>query len=406
MSDTFLTGMPDGMMNGVRSGLSARMQYNEGTYPYELFYAPKEILFPDELLDMQYVKLRFAMAQRNLTAIHANFVHKTTATIRYLLKHWDLFLSDMESGNVSAVFQLNEKWTAYVKEHLPPDPIRAGELKSLSGHDLAAGLIRKIWPEVKYMRLSSGMQFHPFAEQLDYYSGGIPVYPFLFASSEGMFCVAQGVGKMDSYIMIPDLCFFEFVPEMDEDAPALTLWELKKGERYELVITTVSGLYRYRMGDVVEVVDYMGTTPVISVNYRKSQTLNLAGENLNSVQFENAIDMLFGDQELLAEGNCVASNRKHSLPGYTIFIEGRLSLPENPGHVLDRALMMSCPGYKTARDSGLMHEPEVIRLMPGSFEEFENSFSVSEGRRSEQTKPLKILQTEDQLSFFERRGMR
>ncbi len=48
--------MPDGMMNGVRSGLSARMQYNDGTYSYELFYAPKEILFPGEFLDMHLAR--------------------------------------------------------------------------------------------------------------------------------------------------------------------------------------------------------------------------------------------------------------------------------------------------------------------------------------------------------------
>lgn len=73
MSDTFLTSMPDGMMNGVRSGLSARMQYNEGTYPYELFYAPKEILFPDELLDILFCSLH----RRECSAWHRELVRWT-----------------------------------------------------------------------------------------------------------------------------------------------------------------------------------------------------------------------------------------------------------------------------------------------------------------------------------------
>lgn len=401
MCDTFLTNMPDGAINGVRSGVSARMQYSDNTYPFELYYAPKEVLFPEELIDMQYVKFRFALAQKDITAIHANFVHKTVAALRYLTSHWELFLSDIESGNVDPSFGINEKWTAYVKEHLPPDPERAAQLRAFSGPDLASGLIKKIWPEVKYLRLSDGMQFHPFSKQLENYSGGIPLYPLVFAASEGVFCIAQGVGKKDSYIMLPDACFFEFIPEENENANALPLWELEKGKRYELVVTTVSGLYRYRMNDIIEVVGFLGTTPLISAIYRKGQNINLAGENMNAVQFENAIGMLFGDQELFTKGYCVAGNCKINPPCYCVFIEGELSFPEDAQKAMDDAFKQSCPDYKVARDNGRIGQAQVIRLMPGSFEEFECSFSSREGKRSEQTKPLKILQTKEQISFFE-----
>ncbi|WP_026527404.1 hypothetical protein [Butyrivibrio sp. VCD2006] len=43
---------------------------------------------------------------------------------------------------------------------------------------------------------------------------------------------------------------------------------------------------------------------------------------------------------------------------------------------------------------------EVIRLILGTFEKFEQTFSVRDGRRCEQTKPLKIIQEQAQISFL------
>lgn len=405
MNDSYLTFMPDGRRNGVRTAIASRMQYDEETYPYELFYAPKEVLFPDELTDIQYVKLRFALARRDITAIHAVFAHKAAGMLRYLVKNWDLILCDMEKGEVSPEFSLNEKWTAYLKEKLPPDPKRAAELRAFSGPDLSKGLIRKIWPKTKYMRFIDGLQFHPFREQMDDYSDGLPLHSFVYAASEGFFGVAQKVGRSDAYILIPDTAFYEFIPEGEEEGKPLLLHELEKGKLYEILITTVSGLYRYRLGDVLGVVDFQDKTPVISVNYRKSQTLNLAKENMNAIQFENAISMFFGERELGLGEYCVAGNLDKTPPCYRVFMESGQPLPENATQVMDHALKLSCPGYAKARETGEIGEAEVILLPAGTFEEYERSVITAGGKRSEQTKPLKILRTKEQIDFFEGKGI-
>ena len=44
--------------------------------------------------------------------------------------------------------------------------------------------------------------------------------------------------------------------------------EVEVGKRYEVALTTNSGLYRYRMGDVVEVVGFHERCPVIAFKYR------------------------------------------------------------------------------------------------------------------------------------------
>ena len=404
MSDVFLTNMPNGAISGVRSAVASRMQYEEGTYPYELFYAPKEVLFPEKIVDIQYVKFRFALENQDITAIHANFVHKAIASFRYLIEHFEQILFDMERGEVNSELCPDEKWASFLKKKLPPNPKRAEELRVFSGSELSKGLIQKIWPKIKYLRLSSGMQFYPFVEQIDYYSGGLPVYPFLYAATEGMFGVAQGVGKLDAYILIPDICFFEFLPEQDERQQALTLSQVKLGERYELIITTLSGLYRYRLGDVVEVVDFENDSPVISINYRKGQILNLADEKMNSVQFDNAIGMFFGEREFWKAEYCVAGNCQKVPPCYSIFIESNESLPEKANRIMDEALQKSCPNYKKAREENKLGEAEILRLPLGSFTEFWKL--RGKGRRSEQTKPLKILTNKNDIVYFEQMNKR
>lgn len=404
MSDVFLTSMPDGTMNGVRSGVAARMQREEGSYPYELFYAPDEVLFPKELSDMQYVKLRFALAQPDITAIHANFVHKCTSMLRYLERHYEDFLSDLETGEVSPVFRVSPDWKQYIIDHFPPNPLRARELRRFSGPELSQGLIRKIWPKVKYLRLSSGMQFHPYIEILEHYSGGIPVYPFLYAASEGMFSVAAGVGHMDEYIMVPDLCFFEFLPEDNENAPPLTLTELSVGSRYEILVTTVSGLYRYRLSDVIEMRGYYEKTPIISINYRKNQVLNLVDEKMNAAQFEAAMSDFLEETEIKAKGYCVTGCREKDPPCYRIFLEGNRPSGKDFSALLDKKLSENCFGYRYARGAFELSAAEISFLPPGSFEEFEH-MTANGQKRSEQTKPLKILTSEEQINFFKGKGV-
>ena len=53
-----------------------------------------------------------------------------------------------------------------------------------------------------------------------------------------------------------------------ESPHTLLMDEVEVGQRYEIAITTTSGFYRYRLGDVVEVVDFIEFCPVFTVMYR------------------------------------------------------------------------------------------------------------------------------------------
>ena len=63
-----------------------------------------------------------------------------------------------------------------------------------------------------------------------------------------------------------DINFFYY---SEEDQPeTLLIDEVREGESYELVITNIDGLYRYRQGDVIKVVGFHNKSPIIEVRFR------------------------------------------------------------------------------------------------------------------------------------------
>ena len=72
--------------------------------------------------------------------------------------------------------------------------------------------------------------------------------------------------------------FYEFV---DADGRARPAHELEVGSRYEVVVTTSGGLYRYRLGDLVEVTGRCGALPVLRFVGRADKVSDLVGEKLS-----------------------------------------------------------------------------------------------------------------------------
>jgi GH3 auxin-responsive promoter len=66
--------------------------------------------------------------------------------------------------------------------------------------------------------------------------------------------------------------FLEFVPHGSEDETLLA-HELDEGGRYSVVVTTGGGLYRYRMGDIVEVTGRFERCPLIRFFWQRRSRL-------------------------------------------------------------------------------------------------------------------------------------
>ena len=404
IGEYFLTEMENGTMSGVRAGAPYLFRENAGLTDYDLYTAPKEILFPGKLEDMLYMKLRFALEERSVTAIHAIYVHKIVGLFDYLCRNWEFFIEDIMTGRVSPHFGISDEWKAYIEGRLKGNPARANELKNIPLGD-GKGLAAKIWPELKYVCVAGGSIFASYMRSLRKYIGRTPIHHFVYATSESNLGISLNMNSDDAdYVLIPDAAVFEFMPVDGSPERPLMAWEVEKDAEYELYVTTLSGLYRYSVQDIVKVVGFYGRMPVVSISYRKNQVMDLAKEHVTMRQIEEVADHLGICMGAGILGFCIDAGESSGTPDYTVYIEtemGRSNNDSKCSDIIDGFLKEHNKDYCHARETGALGIPRVVSLRRGAFRSYGAHLSDS-GYRMEQNKPLHIISTEVQRDFFRR----
>ena len=406
LGENYLTQMADGTLNGVRSGAYFRFVEANGGFDVSSLTASHEVFFPDEYEDMLYVKVRFAMADENVTAIHGLFVNRAVIIFGFIEKKMEQLIYDIKTGTVSECFNVNDRWKRYLSEHVKPCPERAEYLQSVYDRDFSDGMLKKIWPKLRYIRIITGEQFYPYNRKLKKYAKNISVHSFAYSSSESNIGISFSCSRPDEYVLLADTCFYEFIPEesFGDDSQVITIDKVRTGKKYEIIITTLSGLYRYRIGDVVEVTGRYGKAPVVKVCYRKNLVLSLTDERMNVSQFESVMIGFLTFYGISPEGYCVSGDYDDVVPRYVVYIETDFEFDDNASFLMDRLLRENSLGYDSARNMGEIGYPVISPVSEGTFAEFERQYRTS-GRRTEQSKPLRLLTKKPESDFFKNHSL-
>lgn len=393
------TFMRDGRIKGIRSGCVYLCAEKYAGFDASDYCVPKEILFPESLEDQLYIKVRFALAERELTAVHGVFINRVAGVMDYILQNWDMLLNDMEMGTADRSVKLSEEQRRYVARRLPPDPGRAAELRKIPRGGSDFGIMRKIWKKMKYILAIGGSSFPYFTEKMLGYAGDIPICHYAYASSECVFGVAGQMNVPDRYILFPEAAFFEFIPVKNPARP-LVMSEIRPGERYELAFTNRSGLYRYRLGDVVEVVGRYGKAPVVKYCYRINQAVNIAGEKTNCEQLSAAVKRFSEITGTGVTGYCVCGELSGIAPRYLFYIESTENAAVgNAGEILEQCMREANFEYRSCADMNEIAPLRVEFLRVGSFKKYERELAAS-GKNMGQSKLLRFLDTDEKKKFF------
>ena len=170
--------------------------------------------------------------------------------------------------------------------------------------------------------------------------------------------------------------------------------EVTVGTDYELVVTTLGGLCRYRIGDVVRVVGRHRDAPLVEFRYRKGQLLNLRGEKTSEPQLAAALDMAL-DAKAVSEYTTVEAVPRRGLPFYRVFVERTPDAPPftpSSAPTLDAALGRSNPIYATWRAKGAIGPCQLVEVTPGSFEAL-RAQRLAEGASPQQLKVSRVLRS-------------
>lgn len=277
--------------NGITKGAISGAAANKAKkfFPY-LLTSPNEVLFPQEQMDIKYLKIRYALAERNLVFMTSAFMTGLVDLMNYMVNNWELLTDDIETGKISPEIRMSDELREKLEKDLQPNPERAAELREIFTEGFEMPIIPRIWKNMSWIAAIGTGGFLAYTEKMRKFAGpDIPIDFMVYAASESLMAVAGEAERME-YVLLPDSAFYEFIPVDSEDEnTTYTLGELEVGKEYEVVLTNLSGFYRYKIKDVIRVTGYYGQLPMICFVYRKNQMLSIAGEKTNEESVQWAV---------------------------------------------------------------------------------------------------------------------
>jgi hypothetical protein len=364
-----------------------------------------------------FVHLLFGLRERRLNHISATFAHYLVQLFRTLEERWPELLEALASGRLPANLKLSQRERRALESRMRPDPGLAAMLRPEFEKGME-GIAQRVWPAFTCVVAVATGSFEAYAPRLREYIGSALICNLLYGATEASLGVNLRADDPSRYALIPGSCYYEFIPLEDCDAPmpaTVALDELEVG-LYELVITSVAGFYRYRMDDVLRVVEIRHGNPIVEFAFRRGTILNVAAEKTTEQQVGDVMREL-ARQELAGGARLVdytvAADTHVSPPRYRFFFEmesGNDSITGAPASTfarfLDQALAAANIDYAIMRKGRTIGEPVVELLRPGTFDSYLVWSRGSAAAAENTVKIPRLIQGESQLRFFEAHAAR
>ena len=369
--------------------------------------SPKEVLFPEPNvdMDMHYMKLRFALANRNISYLGTIFITTLESMFFYMEENWEMLCDDIEKGIINDSVNVPEEIRAKYNKKLKPNPKRAEELRRefKKGFD-DSPIIPRIWPNVGWMYGMGTGSLSFYAKKLRRYIGDdIPMHYLGYTATEAFMAVPLEFNSYD-YVILPQNGFYEFRP-IDQEGydNLLTIKDLEVGKEYEIILTNMSGFYRYRIEDVIKVTGYYNQSPKITFCYRLNQIANISGEKVSSLAFDEMVANLSEATGDLYIGYSIYADRSTSPGHYKLFLELAEDISDEKKATYNALFEeMLCKGNVSVEPlikSGALGHPEVLFLKKGTYDDYREVLR-SRGANLNQVKPIKVIDNDEKRDFF------
>ena len=262
--------------------------------------------------------------------------------------------------------------------------------------------IHDIWPNLR-VYTTGGVAFGPYRKSFEKLFAHPMIYIDTYLASEGYLATQKRPDTNGMALIVDNGVFFEFVPfvdeNMDEDgsvkssAQVLTIDQVEEDVEYVLLISTVSGAWRYMIGDTVMFTDKERAEIIISG--RTKHFLNVVGEQLSVHQMNNAILKLEEKFNLHISEFTVASIKdgEKNINRWYLGAD-KIEVSSEIKESLDQELKKTNKNYKVARNQAL-DEIQVNVIPVTHFYAWSEKFKKLGG----QTKIPRVMKEEDFQEF-------
>ncbi len=361
-------GIPYGSASGLTTSKSAKELLDIISFPFVAFeIADQEI--------QDYVIMLFSVAA-DIRIIVGNNIARMAKLTETAKANAQQICTDIENGTIDSTLQIDAGIREKLEGQLKPNPKRAGELRAIldNGNEFIPA---SYWKNLKVIYTWLSGSIGNWVNSVKHLFGsGITYFDYGYGASEGKFNIPHRPG-VSAGILALHGAFYEFIPynkpgktASKNNSGTLLAHQLKKGELYEMVVTTFSGLYRYNMHDIIKVEGFYKNTPEIVFVSKTGDVGDLVGERLAGSIVNRVVPEKLREKSIEIKHVCAVT--KSTPPHYIFCIEPDKTSFENIAKtnktelaiLLDNEFQKEV-GYKLMRRDNLLQPPEIVFMKPG-----------------------------------------
>ncbi|EOX94871.1 hypothetical protein QUC31_004732 [Theobroma cacao] len=383
--------------------------------------SPKEVILGSNVEHQMYCHLLCGLRNSDyVDAIHAPYAPGLIKALGVLESKWEQLCEDIRKGFPCLEIDDVLMRDSVVEVLDGPQPDLSNRIRLICEEKDWGGILHKLWPNVRYIRCITTGSMKQYYSKLKYYAGVIPLLGGDYFSSEC--CVAINLDikqppDMTKFVMLPTAAYFEFLPfDSTENKvvgeETVDISGVEVGKMYEVVVTTYRGFYRYRLGDIVRVVDFYNSSPLLEFVMRAAKTSyeivsegdlmaamesfqpllrNIMGMEVEIVEFTSFLDFDLSPKRLkifVEVKDCDMFSQDKLQESILLLRKCCSALDDSLGSI-----------YKVQRDKGEMHPLSLSILKCGSFDRLLQG-AIKNGAAS-QYKPPKIIRNRDIVNVME-----
>lgn len=358
----------------------------------------------DTQMDSHYLKLRFALPRRDVSYLGTIFITTLESMFFYMEENWEMLCDDIEKGIINESIVCPPEMRAKLEKKLKPNPKRAEELRKefRKGFD-DEPIVPRIWPNISWMYGMGTGAIAIYQKKLQRYMGeNVPIHYLGYVASEAMMAVPIELDSYE-YVILPQNGFYEFRPvESDDCDNLLTIKDLEVGKEYEIILTNTSGLYRYRIEDVVRVTGFHNQSPKVTFCYRLNQIANISGEKMTQLAFDYIVDQMSEKLDELFIGYSIYADHSTSPGHYVLLLETAKEADKSKEAEyakLFEEIFSQNPSAECVFRNGSLGHCEVKFLKHGTYDDYRQMLK-NRGANLNQVKPIKFIDNEERKEFF------
>jgi hypothetical protein len=267
--------------------------------------------------------------------------------------------------------------------------------KILEYHEV--NTIHEIWPNLQVYS-TGGVAFEPYEKAFKKILAHPVIVIDTYLASEGFLAFQSRPETLAMKLVLDNGIYFEFVPfkpeyinedgSLTSNAPVVPLSEVREEEEYVLLISTVSGAWRYLIGDTIKFTDVERME--IRITGRTKFFLNVVGSQLSVNKMNDAVKELEKEFQITIPEFTVAAVQKEGdyIHRWYLGAEGEAD-GKQLAAALDEKLKGANKNYAVARKKALKGV-EVVTVAPSVFHEW----SARNKKKGGQVKMEKVMKEE------------